>query len=101
MNNNILEKLGSNISNSWIVGCSILTCGVMTHTYLNCISNLALLHMKHKYKLELQQIENTIDLNNKIKNEDTIISYYWKHYSTVFMMGITGLSIITFKYSKK
>ena len=100
MNNNILEKLGLNISNSWIVGCSILTGGIITHTYLTCISNLALLHMKHKYKLELQQIENS-ELGDKIKNEDKIISYYWKHYSTVFIMGISGLSIISFRYSKK
>ena len=100
MNNNILEKLGLNISNSWIVGCSILTGGIITHTYLTCISNLALLHMKHKYKLELKQIENS-ELGDKIKNEDKIISYYWKHYSTVFMMGISGLSIISFRYSKK
>lgn len=101
MNNNILEKLGLNISNSWIIGCSILTGGIMTHTYLTCISNLAIMHMKHKYILELRQIKNTIDLSDKIKNEENIISYYWKHYSTIFMMGITGLSIITFRYSKK
>jgi len=70
MNNSSLEKLSINISNSWIIGCSILTCGIMTYAYLDSISNISLIHMKRKYRLELQQIEKSIDLN---KNEDKII----------------------------
>lgn len=39
MNNSSLEKLSINISNSWIIGCSLLTCGIMTYAYLDSISN--------------------------------------------------------------
>ena len=100
MKSSILEKLGLNISNSWVVGCSILSCGIMTHSYLNCISNIPLAHMKNKNRLELQEIEKKIDLSDKIKNEEKIISYYWKYYNIIFMMGITGLSFIALKYKK-
>ena len=86
-----------NISNGWIVGCSILTCGMMTHAYLAGISNLPIIHMKRKYRLELQQIEKTMDLTEEIIKEDKIISYYWKHYTLVFMMGISGISVVAFR----
>ena len=97
MNNNILGNLGLNMSNSFIIGCSILSCGIISNAYLNGISNIPLLNMKHKHKLQLQQIENNIDLSDDIKNEEKQISYYWKQYNIIFMMGITGLSIIVFK----
>lgn len=100
MNNNILEKLGVNVSKSWIVGCSILSCGIMTHAYLNGISNIPLAHMKYKYRLEIQQIEKKIDLSDKIKNEEKIISYYWRYYNIIFMMGITGLSFVVLRFKK-
>ena len=69
MNNNILGNLGVNMSNSFIIGCSILSCGIISNAYLNGISNIPLLNMKHKHKLQLQQIENNIDLTliNSIK----------------------------------
>lgn len=55
------------ISNHWIAGYSILTCGMMSYAYLDSISNLPLIHMKRKFILELQEIENSIDLSDKIK----------------------------------
>ena len=100
MKSSILEKFGVNVSNSWVVGCSILSCGIMKHSYLNCISNIPLAHMKYKNRLELQEIEKKIDLSEKIKNEEKIISYYWNYYNIIFMMGITGLSFIALKYKK-
>jgi len=96
MNNSSLEKLSVNISNSWIIGCSLLTYGIISSSYLNGISNLSLIHMKRKFKFDLQQIEHSIDLTTKMKNEDKIISYYWKHYNIVFITGITGISLIAF-----
>jgi len=90
------NKTEQNKMNSWVVGCSILTCGMITHTYLEGISNLPIIHMKHKYNLELQQIEKAIDLSAKIIKEDKKISYYWKYYTVVFMMGISGLSVVIF-----
>ena len=96
MNNSSLEKLSVNISNGWVLGCSILTCGMMSYAYLNGIGELPLIHMKRKYKLELQQMEKSTDLREEIMNEDKIISYYWKYYTLVFMTGISGISFVTF-----
>ena len=66
MNNSSLLNLSVNISNGWIIGCSILTCGIMTCAYLNGFSNISLLHMKRKYRLELQQS----NLPSLTKDED-------------------------------
>jgi hypothetical protein len=86
------------ISKSWIISCSILTGGIMTCAYLNSLSNLPLIHMKRKYRLELEQIKKSTNLiETNIKEENKIISYYWKHYNFVFIMGISGLSIIMFR----
>jgi len=60
MNNSSLLNLSVNISNGWIIGCSILTCGIMTCAYLNS------LHMKRKFRLELQQS----NLPSLTKDED-------------------------------
>ena len=97
MNHFNFEKLSGNISNSWILGCSILSCGMMSYAYLDGISNLPLIHMKRKYRLQLQEIEKSIDLQDQIKEEDKIISYYWKHYNIAFMLGITGISVVAFR----
>ena len=97
MNHFNLEKLSVNLSNSWIVGCSILSCGMMTYAYLDGISNLPLIYMKRKYRLELQEKENSIDLSDQIKKEDKMISYYWKHFNVAFMFGITGVSLVVFR----
>jgi hypothetical protein len=51
--------------------------------------------MKRKYRLELEQPTDLIETN--IKEENKIISYYWKHYNFVFIMGVSGISIIMFK----
>lgn len=61
MNNSSLERCIINISNGWIIGCSILTFGIITNAYLHGISNISLIHMRHKYKLELHQIEKAND----------------------------------------
>jgi hypothetical protein len=97
MNNFKLEKISINMSNGWVIGCSILTCGMLTYAYLEGISNLYLIHMKRKNILELQQIESLNDLSEKIKKEEKIISYYWQHHNIVFILGITGVSIVAFR----
>ena len=51
MNNSSLEKLSITISKSWIIGCSILTSGIMTCSYLHSIGNIPLIYMKRKYHL--------------------------------------------------
>jgi len=66
MNNSSLLNLSVNISNGWIIGCSILTCGIMTCAYLNGFSNISLLHMKRNYMFELQQS----NLPSLTKDED-------------------------------
>ena len=65
MNASSLEKLSIDISNGWIIGCSILTFGIITCAYLNGVSNIPLINMKRKYRLELKQIENSINLSEK------------------------------------
>lgn len=98
MNNySSLEKFSVHISNGLIIGCSILTGGIITCAYLDGITDLSLKHMKQKYILESLQKEKLIDLNEKIKNEDKMISYYWNHYNIVFMIGITGLSFLALR----
>ena len=92
---NSLEKYYVNVGNSWIFGCSILTCGILSYAYLDGISNLQIIHMKHKYRLELQQINDSINLNEEIKNEDKIISNYWKHINITFIAGIVGIAGIS------
>ncbi len=49
--------------------------------------------------LELQHIDKLTDLgekikNEKIKNEEKIISYYWKQYNLMLIMGISGIYIM-------
>ena len=66
-----IENLGVNISNAWIIGCSILTCGIITFAYLNGISDLQLLHMKRKYRLEQkQEYEKEKECNKQITIDD-------------------------------
>jgi hypothetical protein len=97
MNHFNFEKQSINMSNSWILGCSLLSCGMMTYAYLDCLSNLPIIHMKRKYRLQLQEIKKSCDLQDQIKEEERIIAYYWKHYNIVFMLGITGVSFIALK----
>ena len=54
MSTSSLEKCFADISNGWIIGCSILTVGMITSAYINSISNISLLHMKHKYRSEMK-----------------------------------------------
>jgi hypothetical protein len=70
MNNSSLLNLSNNISNGWIIGCSILTWGIMTCAYLNGLSNISLLHMKRKYRSELQQIDNKLEANFPLLGKD-------------------------------
>ena len=94
MNNLSLEKMSINISNGWIIGCSILTSGIITYAYLDGLSNLPIIHMKRKYMLKLQQIDNSIDLTDKIINEDKIIRNYWNTYNAIYITAISGISIV-------
>lgn len=45
---NSLEIMSINISNSIIIGISILTFGIISTPYLNHLNNLQLFHMKCK-----------------------------------------------------
>jgi len=60
MNHFNFEKQSMNMSNSWILGCSLLSCGMMTYAYLDGLSNLPIIHMKRKYRLQLQEIKNLV-----------------------------------------
>jgi len=70
MNASSIKNLGINLSNGWIISCSILTCGIITCAYLNGISDLQLLHMKRKYKLE-QERDKHDNLDDDELNDET------------------------------
>lgn len=88
MNNSI-----NKISNGWIIGCSVLTYGILTSTYLHAINDIQMFHMKHKYKKQLKLLD--------INSEDKLISYYSTHYTIAFILGITGISIVTYIHIRK
>ena len=96
MNASSIEKMTNHISNGWIIGCSILSCGIMTCAYLNGISNIP---MKRKNRLELEYPMELVC--EKIKKGDKLISYYWNVYKVVFITGMTGLSIIMLRTTVK
>ena len=96
-----MEKFIINLSNSWIIGCSILTYGIISSSYLRGLGNIPLIHMKYKYKLELKQAENNADYTDKIKNEEKKISYYWNQYTVVYLLGISGLTFGALRLNKQ
>jgi len=89
-----LENMSINISNSFIIGCTILTGGIISANYLNCINNLQLIHMKNKNAKILKQFDTTINLIDSINYEDKLISYYWRHHNIAFILGIAGITLI-------
>jgi hypothetical protein len=92
-----LHNFGLNISNSFIIGFSLITYGIITRSYLHGVNNLQLLHIKHKYRKEVKQIDNLINLNDLINIEDKLISYYWNNFIISSIIGITGVSLIIFR----
>jgi hypothetical protein len=54
MTNSSLENCSIHISKGWIIGCSILTIGMITSAYINSMTNISLLKMKQKYKEEMK-----------------------------------------------
>lgn len=94
MNKASFENLFINLSNSWILSCSILTGGILTCSYLKAINYLSLFHMKQKYKL--------LDLGGekeKIMKEEKLINQYEKTFYIIYITGIsiTCFSILLFK----
>ena len=83
MNNSI-----TNISNGWIIGCSVLTCGILTSVYLHAINDIQMFHMKHKHQKQMK----LLDINSN--EHDKLISYYSRHYTIVYILGITGISLL-------
>jgi hypothetical protein len=52
-----IENCSIHIANGWVIGCSILTFGIITCSYLNGISDIQILHMKRKHKLKLTKLD--------------------------------------------
>jgi hypothetical protein len=97
---NSIGESSLNISNSFIIGCSILSYGIISSTYLSSINNLHIFHMNKKYKNELKQIDNsvnnidTINSNDAINKEKGVILYYWKHYTISYILGVIGIVFV-------
>lgn len=86
--------------NSNILTSCIITYGIISCTFLHGINNLTIIHKKNKYYLEIKQIEKNIDLSEKIKNEDKIISYYNTYYEIGFICILGFLIRITLSNTK-
>jgi len=76
------------MSNGFIIGLSLLSGGIMSASYLKGINNLQLAHLKHKYQLEIREI------NNSINEENKLISYYWNYSIITYIALITGVAFI-------
>ena len=99
MNISSIEKMTNHICNGWIIGCSILSCGILTCAYLNGISNIPIMHIKRKNRLELEYPMELVC--EKIKKKDILISYYWNIYKVVFITGMTGLTVVYLRTTVK
>ena len=66
----------------------------MSASYLKGISNLQLAHLKHKYQLEIREIDGLININNSINEENKLMSYYWKYSIITYIALITGVAFV-------
>jgi hypothetical protein len=96
MKNYIQTNFISDISNGWIIGCSLLACGMVGSTYINGISNLCLLHSKNSYRNTFVQIND-----NFVNNEKKLFNSYFNSINISFIVAITGLTIYTFNKNRK
>jgi hypothetical protein len=79
----------SRINNGWVIGCSLLTFGIITSSYLHGINEIQLLYMKYKHKKEMDLVAENY--------EDKLIAYYSKNYTIAFILGITGISLVAIR----
>ena len=94
-NNRSLENTKSNISNSLIIGLSILTIGALTSTALNGLNRLHFGHNAQKYEMELNQIEKQGDLLDLIRENNKIISFYRWSFNLTFGIGVATVVFVT------
>lgn len=92
-----LENMSINISNSIIIGTSILTLGIISTPYLNHINSLQLFHMKYKNRMIIKQSDTSINLIDLINYENKLINKYWYRFNIAFILGITGISLVVRK----
>jgi len=81
----------SQMNNGWIIGCSLLTYGIITSSYLHGINEIQLLYMKYKHKKQMDLIADNY--------EDKLIAYYSKNYTIAFILGITSISVIAIRHT--
>jgi len=77
------------MNNGWVIGCSLLTFGIITSSYLNGINDIQCLYMKYKHKKEMDLIAHNY--------EDQLIAYYSKNYTIAFILAITGISLVAIR----
>lgn len=92
-----LENMSINISNSIIIGTSILTFGIISRPYLTHINSLQLFHMKQKNTMILKQSDTSTNLIDSINYENNLINKYWYRFNIAFILGITGISLVVRK----
>jgi hypothetical protein len=90
-----LNNIGVNISSSLIFGFSVLTIGILASSVLNNVSKLQLGHLSHKYGKELKEVDKEVNLSVSIAADNKMISYYWYEFRFIFVIGITGVTIVS------
>ena len=94
-NNRSLESTTTNISNSLIIGLSILTIGTLTSTVLNGLDRLHFGHYAQKYDMELKQIEKQCDLLDLIRENNKMTSFYRWSFNLTFGIGVATVVYVT------
>ena len=94
-NNRTLENTKANISNSLIIGLSILTIGTLTSTMLNGLNSLNFGHNAQKYDMEIKQIEKQGDLLDLIHENNKMVSFCRWSFNLTFGIGVATVVYVT------
>ena len=94
-NNRSLENTKANISNSLIIGLSILTIGTLTSAMLNGLNRLHFGHNAQKYDMESKEIEKKGNLADMIRENDRMIYFYRWSFNLTFGIGVATVVFVT------
>ena len=91
-----MESVGFNISQSLIIGFSVLSFGIIAASTLNGITKLHVFHVRNRYGKELKQIDKAISLTKSIEEETKMISYYRvQFFSTTAVVGVVVVGVLS------
>lgn len=86
------------LGDAWIVGCSILTVGMMMRPLVDGMVQLQM-DYTHRYR------RNTIALEGKRtqwpENEHAVLIWHWWGYATTIGLGIGGIVLVASHFVRK